>query len=207
MEKNFSLPTQLEKFFWAIYHRACAVFRHSWFSQLHGPSSFFPWSIFGHSWSALFPFPRPSHHVIRTPTHHPRSKWSPSWRRCSGEFGPEPNLTKSVREQQWRHFGNRFDNRERTPTVVHRRHLWPAIGDSRDQVSCISSCGSYGLFDHHSRPAEEKEDRRSSCTSSAEEAWSRTPARVQRAGADVSRRGSGIPAGRRGGSALHPLAE
>ena len=54
--------------------------------------------------------------------------------------------------------------------VVHRRHLWPAIGDSRDQVSCISSCGSYGLFEHHSRPAEEKEDRRSSCTSSAEEA-------------------------------------
>ena len=46
MEKNFSLPTQLEKFFWAIYHRACAVFRHSWFSHLHGPSSFFPWSIF-----------------------------------------------------------------------------------------------------------------------------------------------------------------
>ena len=38
----------------------------------------FPWNIFGHSWSALFPFPRPSHHVIRTPTHHPRSKWSPS---------------------------------------------------------------------------------------------------------------------------------
>ena len=46
MEKNFSLPTQLEKFFWAIYHRACAVFRHSWFSHLHGPSSFFPWNIF-----------------------------------------------------------------------------------------------------------------------------------------------------------------
>ena len=33
MEKNFSLPTQLEKFFWAMYHRACAVFRHSWFSH------------------------------------------------------------------------------------------------------------------------------------------------------------------------------
>ena len=37
------------------------VFRHSWFSHLHGPSSFFPWSIFGHSWSALFPF-----HVLAT---------------------------------------------------------------------------------------------------------------------------------------------
>ena len=46
MEKNFSLPTQLEKFSWAICHRACAVFRHSWFSHLHGPSSFFPWNIF-----------------------------------------------------------------------------------------------------------------------------------------------------------------
>ena len=46
MEKNFSLPAQLEKFLWAIYHRACAVFRHSWFSHLHGPSSFFPWNIF-----------------------------------------------------------------------------------------------------------------------------------------------------------------
>ena len=87
---------------------------------------------------------------------------------ATASLGP-PNSTRSVPEQQWRHFGIRFDNRERTPPVVHRRHLWPAIRDRRDQISCISSCRSYGFFNRHSRPAEEKEDRRSSCINTSAE--------------------------------------
>ena len=174
---------------------------------MHGPSSFFPWNIFGHSWSAVFPFPRPSQHVIRTPTHHPRSKWSPSWRRCSGEFGPEPNLTRSVR--------GRGGTSATVSTTGSRAPQWftAAISGLRSEIAATRSVASQAVEATASLTTtvgqlkiKKTVDRPAPAVLKKPD-LARQHAFNERVGVDVSRRGSGIPAGRCGGSALHPLAE
>ena len=136
--------------------------RPSWFSHLHGPSSFFLGTF-----SVIRGKPYFLSHVLAT---------------CHLDVDPPPalevipNLAKMQRQVRVRTKPHKvrprttmavlrqpFRQQGADPPVVHRRHLRPAIGDSRDQISCISSCGRYGLLIHHSRPAEEKEARRSSC--------------------------------------------